>query len=67
MVILLLGSRPRTRTLEQRQVRATSSAALLLLRGLPPHSEAAFVPGWSDPSDFTEPTVQRYWKQIIKH
>ena len=31
MVILLFGSRPRTRTLEQRQVRATSSATLLLV------------------------------------
>ena len=31
MVILLPGSCPRTRTLEQSQVRATSSAALLLL------------------------------------
>ena len=35
-VILLLGSCPRTRTLEQRQVRATSSAAVLLLGSAAP-------------------------------
>ncbi len=44
LVVWLLGSRARTRTLEQRQVRATNSAALLLLGASRPTAKLLLYP-----------------------